>query len=56
MTVAALHVHLDDRRCLEVTVLKGPRGDVQGFADELASQRGVRYGHLHIIPPENSSV
>lgn len=56
LTVAALHVHLDDARCLEVTVLKGHRGDVQSFADGLASQRGVRYGNLHIIPPDEPSV
>lgn len=56
ITVAALHVHLDDARCLEVTVLKGHRGDVQSFADELASQRGVRYGRLHIIPANDPSV
>lgn len=56
LSVATLHVHLDGDRCLEVAVLKGGRGAVEAFADALASQRGVRYGQLHIIPPDDALV
>lgn len=50
MTVASLHVHLDHDRCLEVAVLRGPAGQLRELADGMTSQRGVRFGHLHLIP------
>lgn len=50
LSVATLHVHLDHDTCLEVTVLTGPLNDVRGFADAISNQRGVRHGHLHVLP------
>ncbi len=50
LTVASLHVHLDHDACLEVTVLRGPSGDVTQFADTLTTQRGVRHASLHMVP------
>ncbi|MBS0521581.1 MAG: nickel-responsive transcriptional regulator NikR [Proteobacteria bacterium] len=50
LQVATLHVHLDHDSCLEVAVLRGPAQDVRTFADATISQRGVRHGHLHLIP------
>lgn len=50
LTVASLHVHLDHDTCLEVAVLKGAAGDLQALADVMTSQRGVRFGNLHLIP------
>lgn len=50
LSVATLHVHLDRHECLEVTVLRGPSGELRSFADGVTSQRGVRHGHLHILP------
>jgi CopG family nickel-responsive transcriptional regulator len=52
LTIASLHVHLDDQQCLEVAVLKGHRTELEELADEITSQRGVRYGRLHVIPAE----
>lgn len=52
VTVAALHVHLDHGTCLEVSVLRGPAGEVRALADEVVTQRGVRYGHLHLVPAD----
>lgn len=53
LSVASLHVHLDHDTCLEVAVLKGRTGDVQALADRIASDRGVRHGHLQILPTGN---
>lgn len=52
LTIASLHVHLDHARCLEMAVLRGPAGDLRNLADEMTNQRGVRFGHLHLIPDE----
>jgi len=53
LAVASLHVHLDHDSCLEVAVLRGPTRAVRQLADAVITQRGVRYGHLHIVPPAN---
>jgi len=50
LSVATMHVHLDQRECLEVTVLRGDGGDLRSFADSVTSQRGVRHGYLHLLP------
>ena len=42
LSLATLHVHLDDDSCMEVTALKGAAGDVQHFADHIIAERGVR--------------
>src|SRR3569833_2026630 len=47
---AALHVHIDPESCLEVTVLKGSRTDVKAFADHVIAERGVRHGHVVMMP------
>ena len=50
LTVASLHVHLDHGTCLEVAVLRGATDEVKHLADTVVTQRGVRYGHLHLVP------
>ena len=50
LSLATLHVHLDDNSCMEVTALKGATGDVQHFADHIIAERGVRYGRVVMIP------
>lgn len=50
MSVSTLHVHLDDARCLEVTVLKGLSDEVRRFADHLIAERGLRHGQLVVMP------
>ena len=52
LSVATLHVHLDDDNCMEVTALKGSGAEVQHFADHIIAERGVRYGRLVMIPTE----
>lgn len=50
LSVATIHVHIDREECLEVSVLRGRSGQVRAFADGVISQRGVRHGHLHLLP------
>ena len=52
MSISTTHVHLDHDNCLEVSILRGPVRKLQAFADSVISQRGVRHGALHIMPPE----
>ncbi len=50
LSIASLHAHVSHDECLEVAVLKGPLADLQALADNMLTQRGVRMGHLHVIP------
>jgi CopG family transcriptional regulator, nickel-responsive regulator len=50
LSLATLHVHLDDDSCMEVTALKGAAGDVRHLADHVIAERGVRYGRVVMIP------
>ena len=54
LSMATLHVHLDDDHCMEVTALKGTGAEVQHFADHIIAERGVRYGQLVMIPTEGA--
>jgi CopG family nickel-responsive transcriptional regulator len=50
LSLATLHVHLNDESCLEVTTLKGQSREVRKFSDHIIAERGVRYGRLVVIP------
>ena len=50
VSVASMHVHLNRDDCLEVAVLHGSAAQLRSYADTIITQRGVRYGHLHLIP------
>jgi CopG family transcriptional regulator, nickel-responsive regulator len=50
-----LHVHVDHDSCLEVTVLRGRGAEVKAFAEHVIAERGVRHGHVVILPIEPSS-
>jgi CopG family transcriptional regulator, nickel-responsive regulator len=52
---ATLHVHIDRETCLEVTVLRGRRAEVKAFADHVIAERGVRHGHVVMLPIEQGS-
>ena len=43
---SALHLHLNERYCLEVIVLRGKPAQVRKIADSLISTRGVVHGEL----------
>jgi CopG family transcriptional regulator, nickel-responsive regulator len=44
--VTTTHVHLDERRCLEVILLRGPAREIRGLADDLIGTKGVETGRL----------
>lgn len=44
--VTTTHVHLDEHRCLEVILLRGPAGQVRHLADDLIGTKGVETGRL----------
>jgi len=50
LSMATMHVHLDHDNCLETMALKGPLNKVKDFGESLIAERGVRHGHLHIVP------
>ena len=41
-----LHIHLDERTCLEVTFLQGSAREVREAANEVLSDSGIVYGRL----------
>jgi CopG family nickel-responsive transcriptional regulator len=44
--LAATHVHLDHRNCLEVVIMKGRSGEIKQLAETMLSTRGVKHGKL----------
>lgn len=46
LVVSTLHVHLGERHCLEVSVLRGPIAEVRHLGEELLSVRGVLHGKI----------
>src|SRR5262249_28522280 len=46
LVVSSLHVHLGERHCLEVSVLRGPAAEVRHLGEELLSIRGVLHGEI----------
>lgn len=53
LSLASLHVHLDHGSCMEVSMLKGNADRVEQLAEQVITERGVRYGKL-IMVPDNS--
>lgn len=52
MSIATLHVHLDAQSCLEVSLLKGQKSEIEHFAGHVIGERGVRYGQLVVVPAD----
>jgi CopG family nickel-responsive transcriptional regulator len=46
VVVSSLHVHLGERNCLEVSVLRGPGAEVRQLGDELLATKGVLHGEI----------
>lgn len=49
--IASMHVHLDDRLCLEVLALRGRPALLRQFADGLLGLKGVLHGQLVVSSP-----
>ncbi len=52
LVMSSMHVHLRERHCLEVTVLRGPLEAVRRLADELIAIRGVLHGEVMVTGDE----
>jgi CopG family nickel-responsive transcriptional regulator len=50
LSLASLHVHLDEQNCMEVSILKGRGKDVRHFAEHIVAERGVRHGRVFALP------
>lgn len=48
--ISSLHIHIDDRNCLEVIIVKNRAKKVKEIADNLFSLKGVKNGQLSFIP------
>jgi len=46
LVVSSLHVHLGERHCLEVSILRGAGADVAHLGDELLATKGVLHGDI----------
>jgi len=46
VVVATMHVHLGERHCLEVTILRGPGPEVTHLGEELIATKGVLHGEI----------
>jgi CopG family transcriptional regulator, nickel-responsive regulator len=54
LVVSSLHVHLGERNCLEVSILRGPSAEVRHLGEELLSTKGVLHGELTFTSGEGS--
>ena len=54
LVVSSLHVHLGERHCLEVSVLRGPGGAVTHLGDELLATKGVLHGEITYTSDEEA--
>ncbi len=50
--VTTTHVHLDEKRCLEVILLRGPARLIRNLADDLIGTKGVETGRLVLASAE----
>jgi CopG family transcriptional regulator, nickel-responsive regulator len=46
LIISTMHVHMDERNCLEVQILKGAAADIVRLGNTLISTRGVKMGKL----------
>jgi CopG family nickel-responsive transcriptional regulator len=47
-TVFTSHIHVDERNCLEVVVVRGPADKVRKLSDTIRATKGVKTGELVI--------
>jgi CopG family nickel-responsive transcriptional regulator len=54
LVVSSLHVHLGERHCLEVSVLRGPGVKIRHLGDELLATKGVLHGEIRFTSSEGA--
>jgi CopG family nickel-responsive transcriptional regulator len=53
LVISSLHVHLGERHCLEVSILRGPAEKVRHLGNELLATKGVLHGEMTFTSDEN---
>ena len=53
LVVSTLHVHLGERHCLEVSVLRGAPEEVRHLGEELLATKGVLHGEISYTSGEH---
>lgn len=54
LVVSSMHVHLGERHCLEVSILRGPGKEVTHLGDELLATKGVLHGDITFTSGEKA--
>src|SRR6266849_4349302 len=54
LVVSSLHIHLGERHCLDVSVLRGPAKEVRHLGDELLATKGVLHGEMTFTSGEGA--
>jgi len=54
LVVSSMHVHLGERHCLEVSILRGPGKHVTHLGDELLATKGVLHGEITFTSGEGA--
>jgi len=44
--ISSTHVHMDEHKCLEILILRGPASHVRKLGENLISTRGVLHGKI----------
>lgn len=47
----SLHIHMDEKYCLEVMVIEGDVAEVRRLSDEIRALKGVLFGELVVTKP-----
>ncbi|RYF76830.1 MAG: nickel-responsive transcriptional regulator NikR [Comamonadaceae bacterium] len=55
LVITSLHTPLDHDDRLETVVLRGPLASVRACAEKMIAMRGVRHGHMHIVPLDEAA-
>lgn len=50
--LATLHVHLDERHCLEVVAMRGKVRELRHIAEHILGMKGVKHGQLVLSSAE----
>jgi CopG family nickel-responsive transcriptional regulator len=54
LVVSSMHVHLGQRHCLEVSILRGPGTQVTHLGEELLATKGVLHGEITFTSGEGA--
>ncbi|MEM3462305.1 MAG: nickel-responsive transcriptional regulator NikR, partial [Candidatus Bathyarchaeia archaeon] len=51
LVISTMHIHLDERNCLEVMATRGSPREIRKFAEGLVGMRGVKQLKLSVMSP-----